>query len=60
LVVERDNMLSEADRKWAEEHLDDVRVIDTDHFIIFRRPEVVAQLVLEALGYPLMCRIARS
>jgi hypothetical protein len=50
LVVERDNMLSEADRKWAEEHLDDVRVIDTDHFIIFRRPEVVAQLVLEALG----------
>jgi hypothetical protein len=50
LVVERDNMLSEADRKWAKEHLDDVRVIDTDHFIIFRHPEVVAQLVLEALG----------
>jgi hypothetical protein len=25
-------------------------VIDTDHFIIFRHPEVVAQLVLEALG----------
>lgn len=23
---------------------------DTDHFIIFRHPEVVAQLVLEALG----------
>ena len=33
----------------ADEHLDDVRVIDTDHFIIFRYPEVVAQLVLEAL-----------
>ena len=43
-------MLSEADREWAEEHLDDVRVIDTDHFIIFRHPEVVAQLVLDALG----------
>ena len=42
-------MLSEADRKWAEAQLDDVRAIDTDHFIIFRRPEVVAQLVLEAL-----------
>ena len=35
---------------WADEHLDDVRVINTDHFIIFRYPEVVAQLVLEALG----------
>jgi hypothetical protein len=42
-------MLSEADRKWAEAHLSDVRVIDTDHFIIFRRPDLVAELVLEAL-----------
>lgn len=50
LIGESDNLLSEADREWAEEHLDDVRVIDTDHFIIFRHPEVVAQLVLEALG----------
>ena len=49
LIGERDNLLSEADRKWAVEHLDDVRVIDTDHFIIFRHPEVVAQLVLEAV-----------
>jgi hypothetical protein len=38
-------LLSEADRKWAKD-LDDVRVIGTDHFIIFRHPEVVAQLVL--------------
>ena len=50
LIGESDNLLSKADRKWAEEHLDDVRVIDTDHFIIFRHPKVVAQLVLEALG----------
>jgi pimeloyl-ACP methyl ester carboxylesterase len=50
LVGGRDNMPSEVDRKWVEEHIDDVRVIDTDHFIIFRHPEVVAQLVLEALG----------
>ena len=49
LIGERDTF-SEADRRWADEHLDDVRVIDTDHFIIFRYPEVVAQLVLEALG----------
>ena len=39
-----------SDCKWAGEHLEDVRVIDTDHFIIFRHPEIVAQLVLEALG----------
>jgi hypothetical protein len=45
------NLLSEADRKWAEGHLDDVRVIDTDHFIIFRHPEVVAELVLEASSH---------
>jgi hypothetical protein len=49
LIGERDNLLSEADRKWAAEHLNHVRVIDVDHFIIFRHPEVVAQLVLEAL-----------
>jgi len=41
-------MLSEVDRKWAEERLEDVRVIDTDHFIIFQHPELVARLVLEA------------
>ena len=50
LIGASDNLLSEADRMWAEEHLDDVRVIDTDHFVIFRHPEVVAHLVLEALG----------
>jgi hypothetical protein len=49
-IGELDNMLSEANRKWAEEHLNDVRVIDTDRFIIFRHPDLVAQLVLEALG----------
>jgi pimeloyl-ACP methyl ester carboxylesterase len=52
LIGQRDNMLSEADRKWAEEHLNDVRVIDTDHFIIFRHPDLVAQLVLEAIERP--------
>jgi hypothetical protein len=50
LTGDRDNLLPEVDRKWAQGHLDDIRVIDTDHFIIFRHPEVVAQLVLEALG----------
>jgi hypothetical protein len=45
LIGDRDNLLPEVDRKWAQDHLDDIRVINTDHFIIFRHPEVVAQLV---------------
>ena len=49
LIGERDTF-SEAERRRADEHLEDVRVIDTDHFIIFRYPEVAAQLVLEASG----------
>ena len=49
LIGERDDLLSEVDCQWAEEHLDDVRVMDTDHFIIFRHPEVVAELILEAI-----------
>ena len=58
LIGERDNLLPEVEPKWARDHLDDIRVINTDHFIIFRHPEVVAQLVLEALGRTLDCRIA--
>lgn len=50
LIGDRDNLLPDGDRKWARDHLDDIRVINTDHFIIFRHPEVVAQLVLEAIG----------
>jgi hypothetical protein len=33
-------------------------VINTDHFIIFRDPEVVSQLVLEPSAAHSMCRIA--
>jgi len=48
-IAERDNLLSEADRTWVAENVDDVRVIESDHFIVFRQPETVAQLVLESL-----------
>ena len=50
LIGDRDNLLPDGDRKWAQDHLDDIRLINTDHFIIFLHPEVVAQLVLEAIG----------
>jgi hypothetical protein len=33
---------------WAERHLD-VRILDTDHFIIFREPGFVADVVIEKL-----------
>ena len=37
------------DQDWARSHLADVRLIDSDHFIPFRQPEVVADLIEEAL-----------
>ena len=40
LIGERDDLLSEADRQWAEEQLDDVRVMDTDHSSSFAIPRL--------------------
>lgn len=34
---------------WARAHFDDVRIIDSDHFIPFRHPDVVADLIEQAL-----------
>ena len=49
LIGDRDNLLPDGDRKWAQDHLDDIRLINTDR-PLQRHPEVVAQLVLEAIG----------
>jgi pimeloyl-ACP methyl ester carboxylesterase len=37
-------------RSWAASHLDDVRLVDSDHFIVWRKPEVIADVVLEQLA----------
>ena len=50
LAGRSDPLLTDAERRWATDHLDDVRLLDTDHFIIFRQPEVVATAVLEAMN----------
>jgi pimeloyl-ACP methyl ester carboxylesterase len=35
---------------WATSLLDDVRLVDSDHFILWRKPEVIAGVVLEPLA----------
>jgi len=50
VIGQDDQLLSEADRGWALAHLADVRVVDADHFVIFRRPELVSRVILEVLG----------
>jgi pimeloyl-ACP methyl ester carboxylesterase len=49
MIIGRFDDLVPADRvAWAERHFD-VRILDTDHFIIFREPGFVADVVLEKL-----------
>lgn len=50
LLGARDNLTGAEQRAWAREAVTDVRDIDTDHFALFNRPDVVAQVVLEPLS----------
>jgi pimeloyl-ACP methyl ester carboxylesterase len=48
-IIGRFDALVPSDRvAWAENHFD-VRFVDTDHFIIFREPASVANVVIEKL-----------
>lgn len=49
LLGRHDTMISAEAQDAALALEADVRILDTDHFIIFRQPEVVASAVLEAL-----------
>mgnify|MGYP003620822692 CR=1 FL=1 len=50
LVLGRsDTTQSPAQQAWATERFDDVRIVDSDHFILWRAPEVLAGVVVEAL-----------
>lgn len=50
LVLGRaDTTQSHAQQTWAADRFDDVRIVDGDHFILWRTPEVVAAVVEEAL-----------
>ena len=50
VLIGRDDSVSEDDVRWALNNLSDVRFIESDHFIIFRHPRSVADLVLESFG----------
>ena len=48
VLIGRDDSVSEDDVGWALNNFSDVRFIESDHFIIFRHPRSVADLVLES------------
>lgn len=49
LLGQTDELMTDADRQGAMDLLDDVRVLDSDHFVLFRHPQVIADVVMEAL-----------
>jgi Alpha/beta hydrolase family len=49
LLGRLDEMVSDRDRERVVTHFDDVRFADTDHFIIFREPQLVADIVIDKL-----------
>ena len=49
IIGRQDPLLTDAERSWAAENIDDVRVLDTDHFVIFRAPDLVSDAVIEIL-----------
>lgn len=50
LLGRMDDAVGPEIRSWASSHLDDVRLVDSDHFILWRKPEVIADVVLEPLA----------
>jgi pimeloyl-ACP methyl ester carboxylesterase len=56
ILGQDDNLHPPPQQEWAVRTFDDVRIIDSDHFIPVRAPEVVADVVLEALGSALVIR----
>ena len=49
LVGRDDPLISSEERRWMQATLDDVRYLDDDHFIMFNEPDLVADVLLEAL-----------
>ena len=49
IIGRHDQLISGEQMSWALEALPDVRLWDVDHFVLFRRPESVADVILEAL-----------
>ena len=52
LLGRNDELVSADEIAWVTEHVKDVRLLDTDHFIPFRQPEAITQVMVEALDNP--------
>jgi pimeloyl-ACP methyl ester carboxylesterase len=50
VLIGRDDLPPEEEVQWVFEKFPDVRLIESDHFIIFRQPRLVADLVLESFA----------
>jgi surfactin synthase thioesterase subunit len=70
LLGSHDELVSADERVWVSENVKDVRWLDTDHFILFRQPEAITEVVVEALenrstrtavaGEPHVCTVIDS
>lgn len=45
-----DPLCPEPRQEWVKHVVEDTRIVDSDHFIPFRRPDLVAGIILEALA----------
>jgi hypothetical protein len=45
-----DTLHPEANQRWALEHFDDVRLVDSNHFIGWRDPGIVVEVILELMS----------
>ena len=50
VLVGQDDSVSAGDLRWALDNFPDIGIIESDHFIIFRQPRAVADLVLESFA----------
>lgn len=49
ILGESDPLVPPPHRQWAMRHHTDVRVVPSDHFVLFRTPAAIADVVIEAL-----------
>jgi hypothetical protein len=51
IISQDDQLVSQEERHRAIDSVKDVRLLDSDHFILWRQPEALSQAVLEALPH---------
>ena len=47
LLGASDELIGDAQRRWTRETILDTRIVDSDHFILMRRPQAIVDTVLE-------------